>query len=315
MCDLEKRAQDLFWAMMQAPYADTTIGNIVCAETTPQKLESAWIPLITAALSAQPRGGEACKGPCTPNDFFNGKACDNCIANRYAPQSREVPGDVWGQLEKWLGTYADSIPTAAYHELVSIQRATTPQDAAGVEGNASSHDLWCLHLQGPDDVHAAPSKAEAERVATQVNERFSSHEVSPNAVAALWPHSPESHAESLTNWSAEWGAGSATARASIWIQFSEDGRNIRFWTRDQDRALSESFCHARPLTAFYTTLPPGVDVGKLRELVARWKHEAGQMLNTIGNTDAGVAVADSVAVCADELTAAIDAAAPGVGNG
>lgn len=50
---LEQRADDLFWSLMQAPYADTTIGNIVCAETTPQRLESAWVPLLTAALANQ----------------------------------------------------------------------------------------------------------------------------------------------------------------------------------------------------------------------------------------------------------------------
>lgn len=50
---LEQRADDLFWSLMQAPYADTTIGNIVCAETTPQRLESAWMPLLTAALANQ----------------------------------------------------------------------------------------------------------------------------------------------------------------------------------------------------------------------------------------------------------------------
>lgn len=41
-------------------------------------------------------------------------------------------------------------------------------------------------------------------------------------------------------------------RAALWIQFAENG-NIRFWTKDQDRALAESFLHARPLTAFYAS--------------------------------------------------------------
>lgn len=63
LASLEQRAHDLFWALMQAPYADTTIGNIVCAETTPQRLESAWIPLLTAALANQQEGDINPSGP------------------------------------------------------------------------------------------------------------------------------------------------------------------------------------------------------------------------------------------------------------
>lgn len=69
-----------------------------------------------------------------------------------APQPREAPGDVWGRLEKWLGTYADSIPTAAYQELVAIQRATTPQDAAGVKPNP-----YCYKVEWSDGVTKYPS--------------------------------------------------------------------------------------------------------------------------------------------------------------
>jgi hypothetical protein len=73
-------------------------------------------------------------------------------ANAAAPQPREVPGDVWGRLEKWLGAYADSIPTAAYHELVSIQRATTPQDAAGVDSAP-----YCYEVRWIDGVTTYPA--------------------------------------------------------------------------------------------------------------------------------------------------------------
>ncbi len=43
-------------------------------------------------------------------------------------------------------------------------------------------------------------------------------------------------------------------KAAIWIEFAENG-NIRFWTSDQDRAIEESFCHARILTAYYAAPP------------------------------------------------------------
>ncbi|PJL51452.1 hypothetical protein B9Y74_05505 [Stenotrophomonas maltophilia] len=58
-------------------------------------------------------------------------------------------------------------------------------------------------------------------------------------------------------------------RAALWIQFAENG-NIRFWTKDQDRALAESFLHARPLTAFYASPrqpAQAVDLGQFRPAV------------------------------------------------
>lgn len=57
-------------------------------------------------------------------------------------------------------------------------------------------------------------------------------------------------------------------RAAMWVEFAENG-NIRFWTKDQDRALEEAFLHARQLTAFYTSPPAQVDLEQTIELVAR----------------------------------------------
>ena len=62
-------------------------------------------------------------------------------------------------------------------------------------------ELWCLHILGPDDVHPAPSKAHAERAAEGFNKAFgelsAGRDVMCSAVAAPWPHSPESHAASV----------------------------------------------------------------------------------------------------------------------
>lgn len=57
-------------------------------------------------------------------------------------------------------------------------------------------------------------------------------------------------------------------KAAIWIEFAENG-NIRFWTSDQDRAIEESFCHARSLTAYYTAPPAAqaVDLEQVRKLL------------------------------------------------
>lgn len=44
--------------------------------------------------------------------------------------ARAPGGEAWQRLETWLGTYADSIPSAAYHELCAIQKVIA---AAGGE--------------------------------------------------------------------------------------------------------------------------------------------------------------------------------------
>jgi hypothetical protein len=71
--------------------------------------------------------------------------------------------------------------------------------------------LWCVHVIGPDEVHAAPSFEAAERVAVRANERYrkgndpaSADYVLLRFVVALWPHSADSHAESAAKWEAEW---------------------------------------------------------------------------------------------------------------
>lgn len=60
--------------------------------------------------------------------------------------------------------------------------------------------LWCLHIQGPDDMHPAPSRAHAELGAHLLNEWVASRDVKDEGypgiegVVAIWPHSPEAHA-------------------------------------------------------------------------------------------------------------------------
>jgi hypothetical protein len=52
---VSERARALFSEMLSAPYGDTTMGDIVCAETTRNRLESAWLPILEQALT-QKRG-------------------------------------------------------------------------------------------------------------------------------------------------------------------------------------------------------------------------------------------------------------------
>ena len=72
-----------------------------------------------------------------------------------------------------------------------------------------SEILWCCHVRGPDDVYAAPDYETALKWADMtnaINRRGRGGKIeSPasyddcllKAVPALWPWSPESHAEGL----------------------------------------------------------------------------------------------------------------------
>lgn len=134
-------------------------------------------------------------------------------------------------------------------------------------------ELWCLHLRGPDDVHAAPSKAEAERVARNINDQFACHEVKPSAVAALWPHSPESHAESLKDWRATWGGhgvagGSRDRHTQVYNAFYDAGEKFDRMARWGDVYAWILNHQTVPVGAVEAaTPPPAIDIGKLRDAV------------------------------------------------
>jgi len=284
LASLEQRAHDLFWAMMQAPYADTTIGNIVCAETTPQRLESAWIPLITAALSAQPRGepiGYIYPGDVQDLKESREKAADSkWRANVWAtptgqagmpvyaaPQPREVPvaaataalHELY-ELRKGCEVYGEPAPRQLSRAIDFLEQATTPQDAAGVEemspdftDSARGAIAWVLyHHQGGSSPVGQPL-------------RFA---LGMGAYDPL-PDWRIAEAKRYATW-----AGASTER-------------------------------------FHTTPPPGVDVGKLRELdsVENIQTFARAYKKEVPNAKL------TVHGIAAELAAIIDAAAPGVGNG
>ena len=64
--------------------------------------------------------------------------------------------------------------------------------------------LWAMHLQGPDDVHAAPSKVAALEVANAINREFARSEIKPYAVVVHWTGSAEEHRASAAAWDAQW---------------------------------------------------------------------------------------------------------------
>lgn len=94
--------------------------------------------------------------------------------------------------------------------------------------------LWMLHIQGPDDVVAAPSKAQAEKVAAAFNAYWSEwlgkkraasvaegrnpdHWPTINAVVVEWDSTAKAHAKSLAQYwpdYAEYGGADVDESAS-----------------------------------------------------------------------------------------------------
>lgn len=71
----------------------------------------------------------------------------------------------------------------------------------------AAEELWCVHVIGPDDLHAAPSRQEAERVAWEWTRYYVQHPRHRSAnwprmsfLATRWPWSAESHAEDVKLW-------------------------------------------------------------------------------------------------------------------
>jgi hypothetical protein len=86
-----------------------------------------------------------------------------------------------------------------------------------------SEKLWMLHIQGPDDVVAAPSKKEAEAVAVAFNAYFGAYLTKQraasvaagqdpnnwptiNAVVTEWDGTATSHARSLAKYWPDYAA-------------------------------------------------------------------------------------------------------------
>ncbi|KAA0888722.1 hypothetical protein [Oryzomonas rubra] len=61
--------------------------------------------------------------------------------------------------------------------------------------------LWCVHIEGPDDLIAMPSMDAAGREAAKLNKsigrQWEEGDPEITAIATLWPYSAESHAKAL----------------------------------------------------------------------------------------------------------------------
>lgn len=71
-----------------------------------------------------------------------------------------------------------------------------------------STQLYAVHIEGPDDIHAAPSKEQADTWAAQINElvkrqtEANPSEHWPRTVAKVipWTGTPEEHAVEVLKW-------------------------------------------------------------------------------------------------------------------
>lgn len=77
----------------------------------------------------------------------------------------------------------------------------TPKERAEANANLT---LWCVHVLGPDDLHAMPTHEAAVVSAREMNHALYSKVVARTdddvlcfAYAAPWPHSADAHAGSL----------------------------------------------------------------------------------------------------------------------
>lgn len=61
--------------------------------------------------------------------------------------------------------------------------------------------LWCVHVLGPDDIIAMPSKERADLHAAKINKsvgrQWEEGDPEINAIVEPWPYSPETHEKAL----------------------------------------------------------------------------------------------------------------------
>lgn len=76
-----------------------------------------------------------------------------------------------------------------------------PQATSAESELSAGLGLWAVYISGPDDVYAAPTKAEAGRVADEINKTVP-QECCVEATVVVWPYDALSHARELQKWGA-----------------------------------------------------------------------------------------------------------------
>jgi hypothetical protein len=114
----------------------------------------------------------------------------------------------------------------------------------------SSIVLWCCHVIGPDDLYAAKSfeaaKAHADALNAALDRNTELHpelsDILCRAVPALWPWSPEAHAEGLAKLQeAEARRGTVAAGDAPTPRYEGQERRLTRRLSDPVRTLAEAF--------------------------------------------------------------------------
>lgn len=67
--------------------------------------------------------------------------------------------------------------------------------------------------------------------------------------------------------------------ATFWCEFAENG-NMRFFTRDHDRALEEAICRQRVLHPYYENPFPVRDLSRFKDLIGFAAYQASNLPET-----------------------------------
>lgn len=136
------------------------------------------------------------------------------IADEMDEQPADVTDGTARQFVEWMKAQPhDREPTTIDGALAEFEahHGITPKD--------QPNDLWCIHIPGTDEVHAAPSKEAADHMAAKHNAAMATYYASGNlnlecapplesvqASVIKWPHDQQSHADELREFDwAGWG--------------------------------------------------------------------------------------------------------------
>lgn len=101
-----------------------------------------------------------------------------------------------GDCSKWV----PEPPAGEGWFLVAIHE--TEDGPAALWARQDNSRLWAVHIEGPDDVQAAPSWIAADNAARAVTARMEEVGGAPECkgVVTLWPFDAPAHADDLTHW-------------------------------------------------------------------------------------------------------------------
>jgi hypothetical protein len=268
-----------------------------------------------------------CENGCPDN-----QVCDYC--QFAAPQSREVRG-----VEELADRIADHLCEHEYDiggrdELrrhIRDALTTTPQDAAGVETGCLPFETVSMVADALTILGGAVPEGGEEKAARadelvrtlchEVGRLFSRARDGVGATSAVWDafnaleDTPFGEHASAKHFIRPYLQGGDVLGWRL-----VDGMKVFGIVPASGLLPRQDFVRYDDHLAALTTPPPGVDVGKLRELVVQWR-----LAEDKATTDSTNATEDRDAYaydyereayknCADELAAAIDAAAPGTGK-